>query len=89
MELEDAIITTLYGDGIYIAKHKDLFGLIATAKGGYNVNYKQYCFPAKWQSGKPVPDTSKKVRPRSVSLGEDPVAVLEQLIAELKRMKGE
>ncbi len=88
MEIEDAVVTTLYGDGILIAEKKGYFGLIATAKGSLDVNYRQYCFPAKWQSGKPVPDTSKKVRPRSVSLGKDPVAVLEQLIIEAKRMKG-
>ncbi len=87
MELEDAIITTPYKDGILIAEHQGSYGLIATTRGSNDNNYKQWVFLSRWVNGTSVP-TDKK-QPMAVRLGEDPVKVLEQLIAEFKRMKGE
>lgn len=87
MELENAIITTEYGDGIVIEEYKGTYGLIATTRGNNDVNYKQWVYLSKWSQAErgPVPDTKK--RPMSVRLGTDPVAVLKKLIAEFERGK--
>ena len=88
MQIEDSMISTSYGDGILIEEYKGNYGLIATTRGNNEVNYRQWVFLSKWSkaAGGPVPDTKK--RPMAVRLGADPVAVLEQLIIEAKRMKG-
>jgi len=88
MQIEDAIITNDYGDGILLEEYKGTYGLIATTRGNNEVNYKQWVFTSKWSkaAGGWTPDDKK--RPMAVRLGTDPVGVLKKLIAEFERASG-
>ena len=86
MQLEDSIITTTYGDGIYIPKpYQGQYGLVAVRRGNNDVIYEQWVYLSKWSQAErgPVPDTKK--RPMAVRLGKDPIAVLKGLIAEFEK----
>ena len=85
MELEDAIITTSYGDGIVVEEFKGTYGLVATTKGKEDVNYKVWVFLSEWSQKARGWVAGTVKRPMAVRLGSDPIPVIEQLIAELKK----